>query len=70
LAIGLGIRFTSIFCAGNVDFLNDVKLSISEKELIISLKDDNLDLMDFHSKRRFKNFAQALGFQDKIELVG
>ena len=69
LAIGLGIRFTSIFCAGNVDFLNDVKLSISEKELIISLKDDNLDLMDFHSKRRFKNFAQALGFQDKIELV-
>lgn len=69
LAIGLGIRFTSIFCAGNVDFLNNVKLSISEKELIISLRGDNFDLMDFHSKRRFKNFAQALGFQDKIELV-
>lgn len=69
LAMGLGIRFTSIFCAGNVDFLENTKLSISEKQLIISLKGDNFDLMDLHSKRRFKNFTRELGFQDKIELV-
>ena len=69
LAIGLGLRFTSIFCAGYVDFLSDVKLSISGKRLIIFLKKDMIDLMDFHSKRRFQTFAETLGLQSEIQLV-
>ena len=69
LAIGLGLRFTSIFCAGYVDFLSDVKLSISGKRLIIFLKKDMIDLMDFHSKRRFQTFAETLGLQSEIKLV-
>ena len=67
--IGLGLRFTSIFCAGYVDFLNDVKLSVSGKRLIIFLKQDMIDLMDFHSERRFQTFAKTLGLQSEIQLV-
>ena len=69
LAMGLGIRFTSIFCAGYVDFLNDVKLSVSGKRLIIFLKQDMINLMDFHSKRRFQTFAETLGFESEIQLL-
>lgn len=69
LAIGLGLRFTSIFCAGYVDFLSDAKLSVSGKRLIIFLKQDMIDLMDFHSKRRFQTFAETLSLQSEIQLV-
>lgn len=66
VAVGLGIRFASIFCAGNTTFLKNSKLSMTENELIMSIKPEISNLMDFHSERRLKVFSSAIGLNYRI----
>ena len=58
LAIGLGLRFGHVFCAGITSFLSEIKLKIEDDRLICILNSKSLGLMDEHSKKRFKLFAK------------
>ncbi len=66
LAIGLGLRFGHVFCAGMNDFLLEIKLQINDNKLICNINPKSQDLMDEQSKRRFKLFARSCDLQPEI----
>ncbi len=67
-AVGLGMRFGQIFCAGIPGYLKLLKLSVSDGQLICTLPEAERQLMDEHSVRRFKQFARSCGLRPVIAI--
>ena len=58
-AVGTGLRFALIFCAGARDLLEQVTLHIEGGELICRIPEKSASLMDDHSRRRLATLAEA-----------
>jgi len=65
-AIGLGLRFVYIFCAGFPKNLENIKLKIRGNKLVCKINPDAKALMDKENIRRFKNFAKACNLHHEI----
>lgn len=65
-AIGLGLRFVYIFCAGFPKNLENIKLKIRGNKLVCKINPDAKALMDKENIRRFKNFANACNLHHEI----
>ena len=61
LALGLGLRFALIYCAGIPDYLNAVTLVIAAQKMLFQIAPYGLPLFDEHSFRRLEAFAKACG---------
>ena len=59
LALGLGLRFALIYCAGVPEYLNAIQFDVSDKTLHYDVTADGLPLFDEHSERRLEVFAKA-----------
>lgn len=66
-AVGLGMRFGHIFCGGNAPFLNQLTLSVNRKTLVCRFDQQARYLMDDHSARRLRLFAEACNLNLKID---
>ena len=66
-AVGLGMRFGHIFCGGNAPFLNQISLIVKDKVLVCQFHEQARSLMDEHSARRLRLFAEACGLSLKID---
>ncbi len=68
LALGLGLRFALIYCAGIPDYLNAVTLVIIAQKMRFQIAPYGMSLFDEHSLRRLEVFAKACGTE--LEQVG
>ena len=69
LALGLGLRFALIFCAGIPDYLNAVTLVIDAKKMRFQIAPYGMSLFDEHSLRRLEVFAKACGTElEQVEI--
>ncbi len=66
-AVGLGMRFGHIFCGGNAPFLGQLTLSVEGKALVCRFDQHARYLMDEHSARRLRLFAEACGLSLKMD---
>lgn len=66
-AVGLGMRFGHIFCGGNAPFLNQISLTVKDRVLFCQFHEQARSLMDEHSARRLRLFAEACGLSLKID---
>lgn len=66
-AVGLGMRFGHIFCGGNAPFLNQLTLTVDNKTLFCRFDQQARYLMDEHSARRLRLFAEACGLSLQMD---
>ncbi len=59
LALGLGLRFALIYCAGVPEYLNAIQFDVTDETLHYNVTADGLPLFDEHSERRLEVFAKA-----------
>ena len=69
-AVGLGMRFGHIFCGGHAPFLDQLALAVKNKTLYCQTNQQGRSLMDEHSARRLRLFAEACGLRLDIDAEG
>lgn len=68
-AVGTGLRFALIFCAGARDLLEQVSLHIEGEMLICRIPEKSASLMDEHSRRRLDSLAEACDLTAEVVFV-
>ena len=59
LALGVGLRFALIFCAGIPEYLSAIQFKVTDETIYYDVAAHGLPLFDEHSERRLRVFAKA-----------
>ena len=59
LALGVGLRFALIYCAGIPDYLSAIQFKVTDEAIYYDVAAHGLPLFDEHSERRLRVFAKA-----------
>jgi exopolyphosphatase/guanosine-5'-triphosphate,3'-diphosphate pyrophosphatase len=59
LALGVGLRFALIYCAGIPDYLSAIQFKVTDETIYYDVAAHGLPLFDEHSERRLRVFAKA-----------
>lgn len=59
LALGVGLRFALIYCAGIPEYLSAIQFKVTDETIYYGVAAHGLPLFDEHSERRLRVFAKA-----------
>ena len=59
LALGVGLRFALIYCAGIPEYLSAIQFKVTDETIYYDVAAHGLPLFDEHSERRLRVFAKA-----------